>query len=293
VAEYIASLVREGNTGRALFDLDQVPFNLQSEAWLVEQAARRQLGSPTASVRWSDIQLLGALLSTSAGSLAELDKMVLIEMDQQVLAAAVTLFAKRKQAPSKESLVHAGTIVNEAEYQTLCRVATYLPGQAGEVLGQFCNSDKPALVLVAAGCVPAVGPSCESGTPGLVRLLDSKYEVDRSRACEALGAIGPGARAALPALRLAARGDPDGVVRWHACEALVSIGRVEPALVAGALGDALSDEFRAIRIEAAKGLATFGKGAAPASEQLRAALKDRDEDVVRWAQNALEALGDK
>jgi HEAT repeat protein len=81
-------------------------------------------------------------------------------------------------------------------------------------------------------------------------------------------------------------------VRTNACEALASIARDEPELVVEALGDALSDAHRAVRVAAAKGLWQLGKGAAPAETHIRASLNDIDDEVVRWARRALKTLED-
>ena len=102
-------------------------------------------------------------------------------------------------------------------------------------------------------------------------------------------AIGPPARAATPALVVAAA-DPDRDVRMMASGALGSVGP-PAAEAAEALGRVLADKDPLVRGAAAKALGRFGPAAAPAVPALTTALVDRDRDVAVQAAYALGAAG--
>jgi hypothetical protein len=293
VAEHIATFIRRGDVKggtSALWAASRQAFQLESESVLVEWAAREQLDSSDVSIRLADIELLQTLRTISERTFSALDDRLLVEENPTVIAAAVRFFENRKRSPSGGSLLHASLLVDRSEFWTICRVATYRQGE--DALGQLCNSDNRALVFEAADLVPNVGAACAAGTPGLLRLLGSEDDIGRARAGRALESIGPEARAALSALKNALKTDGNGAVRTNACEALASIARDEPELVVEALGDALSDAHRAVRVAAAKGLWQLGKGAAPAETHIRASLNDIDDEVVRWARRALKTLED-
>jgi HEAT repeat protein len=65
-----------------------------------------------------------------------------------------------------------------------------------------------------------LGPAAKPLVPELIALLKSPSEYFRSSAARALGLVGPEAADALPALREAAKSDPDEVVRLGAVESI-------------------------------------------------------------------------
>jgi len=146
------------------------------------------------------------------------------------------------------------------------------------------------------------------------RLTDDNSEV-RKDAAEQLAALGPKARAAVPALIRGLSDDLDDYVRWSMLEALADIGPaaadaidaifpllgdedlMEEAAASLAriggngvkkLGEALGDPDAEIRRVAARALAECGTGARAAMPALLGALQDRD-DHTRLA--ATETLG--
>jgi len=293
VAEHLVRMLQDGDLDSGgSWPVIAASQQLGTESALLERAAREQLGSPDSTRRSVALMLLQALPSVSERTYSSLEHLLLVEETPRVIGGALGLYARRSRAPGKAALLHAGRCVGREEARMLCRVATYLADGVTDMLAEFCNSENQDLVSAAAARVPDFGSSCAAGTPGLLRLLGSEDEIDRARACQALDSVGPGARSAVSALDHALKTDADGAVRMYACEALASIARDEPDLVVEALGDALSDPSRAVRIAGAKGLWQLGKGAAPAEIQIRASLNDYDDEVVRWARRALKTLED-
>jgi HEAT repeat protein len=81
------------------------------------------------------------------------------------------------------------------------------------------------------------GPVDATMVPSLVKSLQDANREARVAAARGLGLLGPGARAAVPALAEAVRNDASGTVRMAAAEALAAIGpeakSALPALEAG------------------------------------------------------------
>jgi hypothetical protein len=106
-----------------------------------------------------------------------------------------------------------------------------------------------------------------------VRELESPDRDARLRAVHALGAIGPAAGEAAPALARVLVEDPDPQTRAEAALALSKM--VPPARgVAPALGQALADEDPVVRANAALALLKLGPEARPAIDALTRAVRD-------------------
>jgi HEAT repeat protein len=103
-------------------------------------------------------------------------------------------------------------------------------------------------------------------------LKDPNAEV-RSRAVHALGAIGPEAGAAVPALATILRHDPERDLR---VEAALALSKMRPASERAipALTAALGDEDRGVRMYSVIALAGLGRASRPAVPALTAALRD-------------------
>ncbi len=95
----------------------------------------------------------------------------------------------------------------------------------------------------------------------------------RYRAVHALGAIGPEAGAAVPALATILREDPERQLR---VEAALALSKMRPASEGAvpALAAALADEDRGVRMYAVIALAGMGAASRPAIPALTAALRD-------------------
>jgi HEAT repeat protein len=108
-----------------------------------------------------------------------------------------------------------------------------------------------------------------------VRALDRPDAEVRRRAIFDLGAIGPDAAEAVPALATILTEDPDDEARHQAALALTKMGKASGAAVP-ALAKALDeDEQPAVRMDAAIGLARLGKLARPVVPVLIKALQRR------------------
>lgn len=135
--------------------------------------------------------------------------------------------------------------------------------------------DKPASVV-------------KDGIPALIRALeDEDSDFVRSVAVKALGNIGPDA---IPALTKALE-DEDSGVRWGAAEALGKMGpeakAAIPALIK-ALEDSSSAGIRSVAAVAAETLVRIGLDAVPA---LTMALEDEERPVRYLAAEALGRIG--
>jgi HEAT repeat protein len=136
-----------------------------------------------------------------------------------------------------------------------------------------------ALVQYGKGQVPALTVIVENKAAGPGRLA----------ACRALGEIGPGAKAAAPALAQALR-DSAWNDRDAAAEAL---GRIRPDVDASApaLVAALRDTDQRVRGVAARALGRLRSGDAKIVAALAAALKDEDANVRASAAMGLQEIG--
>ncbi|MDH5362206.1 MAG: HEAT repeat domain-containing protein, partial [Aigarchaeota archaeon] len=118
---------------------------------------------------------------------------------------------------------------------------------------------------------------------GLIRALDHKDSVIKSRAVDALVRIGtPAVGPVIEALR----NEGDGV-RW---ELVVTLRRIGDARAVEPLVQALKDEDRRVRHEAVQALGEIGD--ARALEPLAEALKDAHNTVRMSAADALGTIGD-
>ena len=113
-----------------------------------------------------------------------------------------------------------------------------------------------------------------SAVPGLIRIYEENVSASSQRcAALALGHIGRGAKAALPAL-IRRFTHTNGEVRFYAVSAVMSIGG-EPAVVIPALTSALKDPNVNVRWNAVSGLSRFGSRARSAVPDLLEMLKDQ------------------
>jgi HEAT repeat protein len=169
----------------------------------------------------------------------------------------------------------------------------------------------------AANVLRSVGPDCAPIVPELIMLLAHSDWLIQSHACEALGAIGPGAKEAIPALIemlkegpfpavFALRGiGPDakaavplliehlraGTGNCETCVA-VALWKIEqkPDLAVPALLDVLNGESAPLRRGAVDGLSRIGPSAEVARPALIHALRDKDRWVRKGAAKALARI---
>ncbi len=141
------------------------------------------------------------------------------------------------------------------------------------------------IVREAAYALGRIGPAAVEAVPALIDALGGEDTDAQDEVTVALVKIGP---AAVPALIDVLRGGGEGVGR--AADALGAIG---PAAVEAvpALADALRDEDADVRSCVAYALGKIGPGAAPAASALADALRNGDRLFQHVAVMALEEIG--
>lgn len=171
-----------------------------------------------------------------------------------------------------------------------------------EALGQIGSAAKPALANLAKGkgrstdidqalkraTEQILTASDSQDVELLLQQLLSRDAATRLRAVKALGDLGPGAKAAAPAL-LAVLGDTDADVRRGAITALrlVQPGTKPPEALVKAIAVDLKDPDANLRLLAVRTLGRIGPAAAGAAADLEVLRTDPDADVRRAATDAL------
>lgn len=151
----------------------------------------------------------------------------------------------------------------------------------------------PAVALCLAGLVVESAPAQPPGPPEVVLLLEklgAKDPSERAGAVERLGRLGTEARPAVPALSRLLAQDPSSFVRERSAQALARIAKdvkADPGKAVAALGKALKDRDRNVRIAAANALGSLGAKARPAVPALIEALRDPNGYVRAWVAEAL------
>ncbi len=124
----------------------------------------------------------------------------------------------------------------------------------------------------AVDALGRIGPGAHAAVPALVAMIpgsETAWEI-----AAALGKIGPEAEPAVPALIELLRGSTD-LNRSTAAEALGNIGSRAAAAVPGLIA-ALADSYYITRANAAAALAKIGEAATPALPALIKALEDKE-----------------
>lgn len=150
--------------------------------------------------------------------------------------------------------------------------------EAVPVLAELLGDADATVRLYAVGNLAWMRRGAEAAVPALVRLFGQEHDPEaRALSARALGAIGPGAAAATPALR-AALTDVDLLIRVSAARALWQIDR-QAAPILPVLYEALASESWSREL-ARDVLADMGPGAEPGvPAPVVAALRSRDPDL--------------
>jgi RNA polymerase sigma factor (sigma-70 family) len=190
-----------------------------------------------------------------------------------------------------------------AEYLTLVEPCDGAAAFAASELERLGKQAKPAVRKLtdalkhkdaqvrvnAASALEVIDGDADETIAALIDRLknDPEREVRRTAAA-ALGAVGPKAKAAVPALRDALKDGGGGW--WVAAAALGKIGGADA--VAG-LTDALANDDADVRLEAIRRLGDLGAAAKPAVEALKKARQDDPREGNRKsAAEAIKKIGD-
>jgi HEAT repeat protein len=152
----------------------------------------------------------------------------------------------------------------------------------------LASLQNPEVRLTAARTLGEISSNSPEAVNTLIDVLknDAAREARRS-AAGALGAFGPAAKAAIPVLREAMKGDAKGGW-WVAADALAKIGGAE---VVPALIEALANPDADVRLTSMRGLGKLGVVARPARMALeKARLEDTRESNRAAAAEALQKI---
>jgi HEAT repeats len=150
---------------------------------------------------------------------------------------------------------------------------------------------KPAWVRNADGLrgFQILGADAKEAVPALIAIYEQKLsDSSQSSAVEALGAIGPEASAAVPALLRGAVGS-NSLVRARTIDALGQI-HADPETVVPTLVQSLGDADRGVRLIAMRALGNFGSNAQQAIPVLTVLLQDPDKLVSKSAEQAIKQI---
>lgn len=186
-------------------------------------------------VRDSAVKALGKIGPDADKAVTRLIKMMK-EGDEVSVPEACEALGLIGAEPEKvvPALMEVLDRVNRGEFTWNLNVLGMRPATA---LGRFGGDAEPAVGTLtellgsqwegvrreAAEALGNIGPAARPAVPALIKILDDEFIHARIEAVRALGKIGD--RAALPALRALAAGDPHPVVKMDAATAIEKIGR--------------------------------------------------------------------
>jgi HEAT repeat protein len=201
--------------------------------------------------------------------------------------AILRLFAARALGnigkDAKSALPRLGNATTDKDVQVRIQAALavwQIGGQADHVMLIADALREKSLGAREAACqaLAAIGPGARDATPALTRALKDPEPVIKQAAALALASIGPPAGAAAPTLRLLLR-DEDKALRLHAAAALWRVtGDAKEALAA--LRPALTDEPR-VQAVAVEKLGTMGPAARELLPDLVAMYREEDNVTMR------------
>jgi len=137
--------------------------------------------------------------------------------------------------------------------------------------------EAPVIRAAAADALGAIGPPAKVAIPFLIKALLDEAELVRANAAVALGRMGPLAGDAVPLLA-SSLGDSESQVRICAANALGKIGPVGRRAVAS-LVESLNDPVPLVRASAASALGKINSSSWVVVPELIGVLKDSDEFV--------------
>ena len=188
------------------------------------------------------------------------------------------------------ALSHPEPVVRVATAQALCKID--LDDRAIDVLIENLQDIEAECFFEAAEAIVAIGPPARRAVPVLIKTLKNsraEYVYHRSLAVEALGAIGAASEAAVPYLVHAILHDSDYCFERCAARAIANIGNRGIAPLVESLGDGSIH----VRVAAAEAIGEIGPPAATAVPGLVAMLGDIDLAAQVSAARALGHIGKK
>jgi HEAT repeat protein len=258
--------------GQALKDDDvtvrlyaaQALYAADRHSELVVPVFQEALHHPNPALRTAAAQALAGIGPAAKDATRDLDKALAGERDGDVrLALGEALWFVDGQADPLLTVL--GEALRDPDPDRRGAAAD-LVGQVGDKLGpgaadlvdglvKALRGDGPALVRArAAQALGRLGPEARAAAPALGEALDDADSSVRHSAAFALGRLGRGAEAAVPALVATLRKKEDGLLRARAAAALEAFGPAAAAAV-GPLVEALKDpENKALRARAAAAL---------------------------------------
>jgi PAS domain S-box-containing protein len=175
----------------------------------------------------------------------------------------------------------------KAGIQKILSVIKPIPPEIQNLISALCSKDSNVR-RQAAEALGNIGPEAKAAVPALIESLKDGEEGVREAAAKSLGKIGPEAKAAVQAL-IEMLKDEDKYVLGAATEALGYIGIEAKAAVPTLIG-ALKDPDIDFRRLAARTLGKIGPEAKAAVPALVEALKDNDGNVRWFTAEALKKI---
>ncbi len=248
------------------------------------------------------------------------------DRDHKVRALAASMLASVRPRPTKEAITALAHLLAD-EDREVRRDAALALGKAGPTAADAIPALRKAtkdrdeeVCIQAAEALVHAGETQEAVAALAAMISGQESSVDRWKAAQVLGSLGPKAKDALPVLEAALKSD-DGNLRVTAASALFKIdGRADAAIpilvaemesptemfddVAASLALAgvgtkavpplaklLKSKENLVRQLAAHALGLVGPDASPALPALTGALKDKSPDVRQAAIGALVLIG--
>ena len=155
------------------------------------------------------------------------------------------------------------------------------------------NDTEPRFRAEAADELGALGPNAKSAVPALMRALTDGNSSVRTRVARALGLIGATSEPAIPEMIKALHDESEYVSMREACaEALAKISPADPVVIQ-ALEDSIHSKSSSVRAASVRSLGALGPTAGTSFPKIRKALDDKDYSVRAQAVKAISKVMQK
>ena len=258
-------------------------INLGGDKEKITRLVIELLKSEEEAVRYRAAKLLARAGRSAAPAVAKLTELLNDPNGQVQLAAVEALAAIGPDA--KDAVIELGKKV-EVEDPLMARAAAIalrnLGPAAAPAIPSLCkalDSNDHGVCLEAANAIAAVGADGVGAVEAIVKHLndDASRREERLALLNALTAIGPPAKDAIPAVSKLVGMKSDSTIRGSAAETLAVIGIGNPEAIKK-LGEALKDSQMSVRMSALRGLAIMGPKANSAATDVKAML-DQTKDA--------------